>query len=443
MRYFFSTPEQEREMLQAIGVDSFEELIQIVPDELRVKGELGLDAPVSELELQQEAEALSNANRPSCINTCFLGGGAYDHFIPQVVDFITSRSEFYTAYTPYQAEVSQGTLQAMYEFQTMICQLSGMDVANASLYDGGSAVAEACSLALSAARKKKILISETVNPRYREIAATYLQNREAELVVIPHTDGMTDLNALEKHLPDAACAVIQSPNYFGLVEDWSAVRGIIPDKAKTLLVAVSDPTTLQLLESPGKSGADIYVGEGQVLGNTMSYGGPYLGLMAVKSKLVRKMPGRIIGRTEDRQGRQGFVLTLQTREQHIRRENATSNICTNQGLMALRATVYLALMGRTQLRKLAELCFHKTQYALSRIAELENYHLPYGNRCLKEFVVEVPGSAKKLVQQAEREGIFFSTVSTDASDRQILIAVTEKRSKSDIHTLTDFLARSA
>ena len=427
-------------MLTTIGVDSFDELIRIIPERLRTRLPLGLEDPLSELELINLAESKTAENRPSCQLLNFLGGGAYDHFIPQTVDFITGRSEFYTAYTPYQAEVSQGTLQAMYEYQSMICELSGLDVANASLYDGGSAVAEACSLSLNHTRKRRILFSQTLNPNYRAVADTYLQNRESEQVTIPACAGRTDLKALIAALDEnTAAVVIQSPNYYGLVEDWTLVRSHLPANQKTMLIAVSDPLALPLLKTPGDCGADIYVGEGQPLGLPLSFGGPYLGLMAVQEKLVRRMPGRIIGRTVDEDGKEGYVLTLQTREQHIRRENATSNICTNQGLMALRATVYLALMGPVNLRRVAELCFNKAQYAADEIEGIDGYSLVFDRQFLKEFVVETPLSAVQLCRQADRRGLHISPFRWDSTDRQILLAFTEKRSRADIDRLIDFL----
>ncbi len=439
MHYIPVTPDTEREMLQAAGVSSFDELISIVPDELRIKEPIGVGDALSEQELLNLSHRIASQNHAAGNQLNFMGGGAYDHFIPAAVDFLAGRSEFYTAYTPYQAEVSQGTLQAMYEFQTMICELSGMDVANASLYDGGSAVAEACSMSLAATRKNKVLLSGTMNPRYIEVIRTYMENRDVEIIILPHENGRTTLDISEELLGNAACVAVQSPNYFGLVEDWTVFSEKI-SAHPALLIAVSNPTDLSLLKPPGDCGAHIFAGEGQALGNPLSFGGPYLGLMAVKMKLVRKMPGRIIGRTRDLNGKEGFVLTLQTREQHIRRENATSNICTNQGLMALRATIYLSLMGKLNFPALAKMCFDKAHYTAKKISQLPGFSIKYDNRFLKEFVVSCPVSVDRIIKDGEKNGFFLSPVEGDSSDSLLLIAVTEKRSREDIDKLLTFLS---
>ncbi len=439
MQYIPSTPEQIKEMTNAIGIDCLDDLFSIIPKTLKLKEKLGLNDSISEMELEVESQKISSLNNSASENLCFLGSGSYDHYIPKAVDFLSSRSEFYTAYTPYQAEVSQGTLQVLYEFQTMICELSGLDVANASLYDGASALAEACSIALASNKKKtKLLISSTVNPRYLEVVKTYMQNRDVELIMLPKINGKTDLSKIRNNIDEVAGVVIQSPNFFGIVEDWTAVKSELAD-SKALLIAVSDPMSLSILKSPGECGADIFVGDGQTLGNPMSYGGPHLGLMAVTTKLMRKMPGRIIGKTVDVDGNVGFVLTLQTREQHIRREKATSNICTNQGLMALRSAIYMSLLGKEKLPELANLCCQKAQYTATEIDKLSCYSLPYGNQFVKEFVVKSSKSALDIVRLAENNGIFIGTVENDETDRLIQIAVTEKRTKSDIDELISFL----
>ena len=437
MHYIPCTESQEKELLDEIGISSFEELIDIIPSNLRVKDQIGIGLPLSEIEIERNSKALISKNKIASENLCFLGGGVYDHFIPKAVDAIAARSEFYTAYTPYQAEVSQGTLQYLYEFQTMICELSGMDVANASLYDGASALAEACSLAISSTRLSKIAISKTVNPKYSEVVETYLKNRDIEIIYIDSINGKTNLSQIESHIDGLAGVVIQSPNYYGIIEDWIQAKENLT-KSKALLIAVSDPVSLSIIKSPGDCGADIYAAEGQSLGNYMSYGGPYLGLLAVKNKLMRKMPGRIVGKTVDKDGKQGFVLTLQTREQHIRRENATSNICTNQGLMALRATIYMSLMGKSGLPALAKLCFDKAQYTASKLTELNNVELPYGTDFIKEFTIKINNSAQKVKLNALSKSIFINTIDGDETDSLLQICVTEKRTLKEISTLINF-----
>ncbi|UCH64233.1 MAG: aminomethyl-transferring glycine dehydrogenase subunit GcvPA [Fidelibacterota bacterium] len=427
-------------MLKAIGVQSFEELIKIIPAELRANGELGLDPSLSEMEVSSGFNSLGSMNRPAANGICFLGGGAYDHYTPETAKAIVQRSEFYTAYTPYQAEVSQGTLQVMYEFQSLVCELSGLDVANASLYDGASAAAEACLLALSASDCEKILLPETLCPRTRAVIETYLQNRSAEVVSVASRDGRIDLDNLAAESTEAAGVVIQSPNYLGLLEDWAAARRVLTNN-DTLLIAAADPLTLGLLESPGAAGADVYVGEGQTLGIPLSYGGPYLGLMATREKYIRRLPGRIAGRTVDRQGHPGFVMVLRTREQDIRREKATSNICTNQGLMALWATVYLSMLGREGLQRLARLCFDKSQYLGQAIAGLQGFELPFGFGYVKEFVVRTPIPARDLCSRAEKEDLFMGTVAWQGEEL-LRLAVTEKRTKAEMDHLVDFLGKA-
>lgn len=439
--YIPATDAEEQDMLEAIGVRSFEELIKIIPPELRVKGELGLGPGHSEVEVSAELKRLAGMNRPAAAGICFLGGGAYDHYTPEAVRAIARRSEFYTAYTPYQAEVSQGTLQVMYEFQSLVCELSGLDVANASLYDGASAAAEACSLALGATGHEKILLPETLRPRTRAVIETYLQNRSAEIASVASRNGRVDLDDLAAKSGAAAGVVIQSPNMLGLLEDWAAARRVLPAEG-VLLIADADPLTLGIQESPGAAGADVYVGEGQSLGIPLSYGGPYLGLMATKEKYIRRLPGRIAGRTVDREGRPGFVMVLRTREQDIRREKATSNICTNQGLMALWATVYLSLLGREGLQQLAGLCFDRSQYLGRAIAGLPGFELPFGFGYVKEFVVRTPIPARDLRAKAEKEGFFMGVVTWQGEDL-LQLAVTEKRTRAEMDRLVDFLRQAA
>lgn len=434
--YIPSNKKNEKEILDILEISTFEDLIAIIPPNLRVKnGILGLESGISEYELDLFIKSLKSTSFSSK-KLCFSGGGVYDHYIPKVIDFIASRSEFNTAYTPYQPEVSQGTLQYIYEFQSMICELSGLDISNASLYDGASALAEACSLAISHTRNKKILISETVNPIYLDVVKTYLKYREVEIVVIQTVDGITDFDKIKKiNLNDIACIAIQSPNFYGYLEDWKKYSNLLKDY-KGLLISVSDPISLSILESPGKTGADIYVGEGQVLGNYLSYGGPNLGLFAIKNNLKRKLPGRVVGMTTDINGNTGFVLTLQTREQHIRRSKATSNICTNQSLLALRAVIYMSLLGKEGLPNLAKLCFQKSQYAANKISKIKGFNLLSNRRdFIKEFTVEIDSSATKLKREAEKVDILFDCI----GENMLKFSFTEKRTKSEIDKLITFL----
>lgn len=440
-QYIPNTEEEQLRMLNEVGIASFEELLNSIPETLRFKGDLPLPPAKSEIEHKQDVQKILFGDASTATHISFLGGGSYDHFIPHVVDVLISRSEFYTAYTPYQAEVSQGTLQAMYEYQSMICELTGMDLANSSMYDGASAMAEACLLASRHTRRKKILISNSVNPVYVDVAITYAHHQGLEFEFIDLEEGVTSLNSMESKLSgDVAGVVIQNPNFYGGLEDLSAIKASIAD-AKIQLIAVVNPISLNLLEAPGKQGVDIVVGEGQSLGNHMSFGGPYLGFMAVKEPLIRKVPGRIAGESIDVHGNRAFVMVLRTREQDIRREKATSNICTNQGLNALAACIYMSTLGKNGLRKVAELCTQKAHYLAREIGALDGYSVPT-KYFFNEFVIEVPGTAKKLVQEASKAG-FFPGISLSQfkgeSDNKLLIAVTEKRTKAEMDKLIAFL----
>ena len=436
MNYQPATKEDEKKLLLASQVKSFSELIKIIPEKFKLKDLIGLGKPLSEIELDSELTKISKKNKTNIIP--FVGNGIYDHYIPKVVDFITSRSEFYTAYTPYQPEVSQGTLQYLYEFQSMLCELSGMEVANASLYDCASSIAEACSLAISSTRKNTILLSDMLHPNYIEVIRTYFKERNVKIQIIASKDGLIDNKIISSSMnDDVACIVIQSPNYYGLIEN---IEMISTYKSKSLLVCVSDPISMSLLKSPGDMGADIYVGEGQPLGNYMQLGGPYIGLFATKLKLARKMPGRIIGKTLDLNGDEGYVMTLQTREQHIRRDKATSNICTNQGLLALRCTIYMALLGKNGIPGIAKICYDNAQYAAEKINKISNFNVFAGNRgFIKEFTVSTDLSAKTVQKEALKQNILIDLPLNDETDTLILLAFTEKRSKEDIDKLIGFL----
>ncbi len=432
MAYLFNTPEDQSQMLAAIGMDNLEELFASVPADLRLSEPLDLPPALTELELSQHVTRLANENQSAADHVCFLGGGSYDHFVPAVVDSLASRGEFYTSYTPYQPEVSQGNLQAMFEYQTMVCQLTGLDVANASLYDGGSATIEAVLMALNATRRDgKVVTSASLHPEYRAIMETYLENLPTELVTVAAPDGQTDLDALSAAVDSqTACVVIGHPNFWGVLEPMDQVAQIA-HQAGALLIQVFDPISLGLLKRPGDLGADIGVAEGQSLGTPMCFGGPYLGLMACRESFLRRLPGRIAGETTDRRGRRCWVLTLQTREQHIRRDKATSNICTNQGLIALRAAIYLALLGPHGLRETAELCLQKARYAQEKLTAGSRFRLAYSHPTFKEFVVrDTQSRVAELLSEARSQGwlagIPLGRWYPELHDC-FLVAVTEKR----------------
>jgi glycine dehydrogenase subunit 1 len=448
LSYVVHTRDEQRAMLQAIGVDAIESLFSTIPPSLRLKRPLAIAPALSEMESSSHLGALANQNLCGESAVCFLGGGAYDHFIPAVVDAIAGRSEYYTAYTPYQAEASQGSLQAFFEFQTLICQLTGLDVANASLYDGGSAVAEAVLMACGVTgRHGQALIAESVHPEYRRTLSTYLANLDTRVVELPTPNGFLDPDDLTKTITDdTACVVVQHPNFFGCLEEVEAV-GKIAKAHGALFVSSFDPISLGLLARPGQYGADIAVAEGQSLGNPMSYGGPYLGLLACREEYVRKLPGRLVGQTTDRNGKRCWVLTMQTREQHIRREKATSNICTNQGLMALKATVYLAALGPQGLRETAELCVRKAHYAAHQLTRGGKHRLRFSRPYFKEFTLGgVPNAGRtldRLQGAGYLGGLHLGRWYPHLNDC-ISVAVTEKRTKAEIDGLAAaFAAKGA
>ena len=441
MAYLYSTPEQQQEMFEAIGVESIDDLLQQVPAEVRLDRELNLPPALTEIELEQHVRALADKNTHGSVS--FLGGGAYDHFVPAAVDEIAGRGEFYTAYTPYQPEASQGSLQAFFEFQTLICQLTGMDVSNASLYEGGTAVSEAVFMATRVNnRTKKVAISETVHPQYRQVVETYLHNLPTEIVTLPAKNGRTDIEkAAELIDEDTSCLVFQHPNFYGCLEDAQALCDLAKTK-QALSVVSFDPISLGVLKRPGDYGADIAVAEGQPLGIPLQYGGPYLGLLSCKEKFVRRMPGRLIAQAVDRDGRPCYVLGLQTREQHIRRDKATSNICTNQGLLALRATAYLSLVGKQGIREVAELCCQKAHYAAEQLCSIDGIELKYDAPFFKEFTLKVaPAKKAALIEKAAQAGFDigpaldqFPNALADTND-SLLVAVTESRTKAEIDGL--------
>ncbi len=441
MPYIPNTDADRRIMLEKIGAGDIEDLLSPVPENLRFKGSLDLPKAISEMELLAEIEGISRHNKSDLIN--FSGGGVYDHFIPAAVGAIASRPEFVTAYTPYQAEVSQGTLQVIYEFQTHICRLTGMDVANASMYDGASAMAEAANLSMSKTRRSKVIVSDTVNPLFRNVMKTYLSGREIDILTVPGNHGITDFNRLNDAVDDSvSCVIMAQPNFFGLLEDIEQASEMI-HKAGGHLVVVIDPISAVLLKSPGDCGADIAVGEGQPLGIPLNFGGPLLGFFSCKIDLVRQMPGRIVARTEDVDGKTGFVLTLQTREQHIRRDRATSNICTNQALCATMATVYMSLMGKHGLKQVALLCLEKAHRTAEKISALDGFELRFSGEFIREFAVKTPLNAGEVIDRLIAKNSILSGINLGrfytGMDDSLLITVTEKRTEAEIDIFIDAL----
>jgi glycine dehydrogenase subunit 1 len=439
LSYVLNTAADQQAMLAQIGVASVEDLFASIPAAVRLKKPLRVPPALTEIELQQHVQALAGRNQPADAAVCFLGGGSYDHFIPAVVDAVAGRSEYYTAYTPYQAEASQGSLQAFFEYQTLICQLTGLDVANASLYDGGSAVAEAVLMAMNVTPKRhKVLVAESLHPEYRLTLATYLANLDARVTTLPAPQGYLDPDDLKRAVDDQTlCVVVQHPNFFGSLEEVEALAGAAQARGALFIVSF-DPISMGLLKRPGQYGADIAVAEGQCLGNSMAYGGPYLGILACREEYVRKIPGRLVGQTVDRQGKRCFVLTLQTREQHIRREKATSNICTNQGLFALRAAVYLAALGPQGLKETAALCTRKAHYAAEQLTGIPGIRLRFQRPFFKEFAIRVQPSApillERLLLAGFHAGLHLGRWYPQLGDC-ITVAVTEKRTRSEIDAL--------
>jgi glycine dehydrogenase subunit 1 len=444
MSYSPNTEQDRQIMLQKIGVKNFEELISAVPEQIQLREDLKLSPALSEMELSQLLSEMAKENKNVLESISFLGGGAYDHFIPSVINHIISRSEFYTAYTPYQAEVSQGTLQSIYEYQSLICELTGMDVSNASMYDAATAVAEAALLSHSHTGREEIIFSGAICPNYRKVLETYSRSLGLRLKAIPMENGLTDLEKLkEKVGQKTACVIVQSPNFFGLIENIEEIERITHNQGG-LLAMISDPISLGILKPPGEYKADIAVGEGQVLGNSLNFGGPYLGYFAAKMDLIRRMPGRIIGTTTDQKGDRGFVLTLQTREQHIRREKATSNICTNESLCALAATVYLSLLGKNGVQKIAHLCLQKSHYAFEKITQIPGFKPRFSAPFFKEFVVETPIPPKKIIKSLLKKNI-FAGIDLDSFKiglkNALLVAVTERRTKEQIDSFVAELSK--
>ena len=420
-------------MLHAIGVSSFDDLIVDIPEEIRLKKALDLFPASDEPEVRKLLEGLASANRSTVDYVSFLGGGAYDHFIPAAIKTITSRSEFYTAYTPYQAEVSQGTLQAIYEYQSLICRLYEMDVTNASMYDGATALAEAVLMAMNVTGRGQVVVAGKLHPYNSSVLKTYLEAAGHNAVIQNALEeGIGSISALKELVGDTVAAVVvQQPNFYGSLEDVEAI-GAIAHENGALFVVSADPHSLRVLAAPGCYGADIAVGEGQPLGTSQSFGGPYLGIFTVKQPLVRKIPGRLVGMTKDKDGEDGFILTLQTREQHLRREKATSNICSNQALNALQAAVYLSLLGKQGLQQVAAQSTLRAHYLAEKIAAIPGFSLKYASPFFREFVVETPIPAADIIEQMLEHKVFAGYDLAAHGETGLLVAVTEKRTRQEL-----------
>jgi glycine dehydrogenase subunit 1 len=440
LRYIPNSPDERADMLREIGVASTEKLFDSIPENLRLREHLNVPAAMSELELLKRFEEMGARNQ-AAQRTSFLGGGAYAHYTPTIVDHLISRSEFFTAYTPYQPEISQGTLQAIFEFQTLVCQLTGMDIANASMYDGSTAMAEAVLMAERVTRRSKVIISSAIHPQYLEVAHTYVQHAGIDLqrAEFDPESGQTPARAFAAIDDQTAAIVVQSPNFFGAIEDLPGLAEKAHAAGALLIVTVTEAMSFGLLKSPGACGADIVVAEGQSFGVPLSYGGPYVGLFATRDKYARQIPGRLVGEAYDKNGRRGFVLTLATREQHIRREKATSNICTNEGLIALAATIYLETMGRRGIQEVARQCAQKAHYALREIGKLEGFSLPYSAPFFNEFVVRASSPASPLLDELAREkgidgGIALARFDSERPN-DFLVCVTEINTREQIDAL--------
>ncbi|GLX69714.1 aminomethyl-transferring glycine dehydrogenase subunit GcvPA [Paenibacillus glycanilyticus] len=445
-RYIPMTDQDQADMLATIGVSNTEELFRDIPESIRYRGTLPMSSALDEWSLLEHMKELAGQNADTDRYKSFLGAGIYDHHLPVVINHMISRSEFYTAYTPYQPEISQGELQAIFEFQSYICMLTGMAVANASMYDGTTALSEAGALAAGATKRKQLVISRTVHPEAREMVLTMAKGLNLEVVEVGYANGVTDLEALKEAVTtDTAAVLVQSPNFFGAVEDLAAIEPIIHG-VKGLFVVSTNPMSLGLLETPGKLGADICVGDAQPLGISMSLGGPTCGFFAVAEPLTRRMPGRIVGQTKDLDGKRGFVLTLQAREQHIRREKATSNICSNQALLALCASIYLSTMGKQGLIDAANLNVQKAHFAASELQQ-HGFELAFGTPFFNEFVIKLPEGASvretnlKLLE-AGFIGGYDLGISYPELKGHMLIAVTEKRTRSEIESFANRLEES-
>lgn len=444
MRYIPNSPEERAEMLEFVGLSNADELFRSIPADVQLGRKLNVTDPLAESEVIAAMEGMA-AKNTATTKPSFLGAGVYSHYSPTVVDHLIQRSEFFTSYTPYQPEISQGTLQYIFEFQTLVCQLTGMEVANASMYDGSTAMAEAYLMAQRVTRRDKIVVATSVHPEYREVARTYTQHGSAEIVEAAYdasTGRLADTSALDDK---TAALVIQSPNFFGCIEDVKALADAAHAVGALLIVVVTEAISFGLLKTPGECGADIVVGEGQSWGVPTSFGGPHLGLFATREKHIRNMPGRLCGIAYDKNGNRGFVLTLSTREQHIRREKATSNICTNQGLIALVATIYMETMGKKGLQEVAEQNAQKAAYAKSQIAAIEGYSIPFSSPTFNEFVVRGPRPATETLESVREKGIVGGLALSKyygGHENDFLVCVTETNSREQIEFLVESIRHS-
>ena len=434
-KYFPHTADDLQAMLTAVGVDSLDSLYAQIPDSIRFRGDYQIPSEMCEMEVRQLFEKLGSQNDQL---TCFAGYGVYDHYTPSVIPSLLQRSEFLTSYTPYQAEISQGTLHYIFEYQSMMAELTGMDISNASMYDGTTAAAEAMMMAVAAGKKQnKVLVSETLNPKTRQVLDTYALHQGIKLITIPMKDGVTSRENLEALMAEGGVAgvMVQQPNVYGIVEDYTGFADACHNQ-KALLIMDGVAADLAVLKTPGEWGADIAVGDGQSLGIPMQFGGPYVGYMCCTEKLIRKMPGRIVGMTKDTRDQRCFVLTLQAREQHIRRQKATSNICSNQSLMALFVTIYCSLMGKQGLKEAAQLSYAGAHYLCDKLIETGRFHLVYDKPFFNEFYVQYDGDADTLYQRFIEAGILGGVRHEDG----FLFAVTEKRTKEEIDNLVKIAA---
>lgn len=442
MRYIPLTNDEKQEMLKTIGVETVEELFEDIPQEMILDGDLDLPEALSEAELIRHFKELAAKNNDATKSVSFLGAGSYDHLIPSMIKHVVGRGEFLTAYTPYQPEITQGVLQSIFEYQTLISEITGMEASNASMYDGASALAEACLMACAATRRELVVLPSTLNPEWQDVVRTYLEHQDVSMAFLPYdaATGIVDVQALDD-IPwsEAACVVVQQPNFFGLLENVTALGAQIKEHGGLLVMAV-DPISLSILKSPGEQGADIALGDGQSLGQAMGFGGPSLGFFATSGKLIRRMPGRVVGETVDTEGNRGFVLTLQTREQHIRREKATSNICSNQALNALTAAVYLSVMGKEGFRDVGYQSLQKANYMKNRLLEIPDLKSPFTAPSFREFVIQGAVDWEKINLELVDHG-FIGGLPLARFDlpELVLFSVTEARTKEEIDNFVNTL----
>jgi len=442
MDYISNTTAEKNKMLKEIGIKAVEDLFKMIPAEVTADDELNIESGISELELMRKAQIIAKKNKSLAQQISFLGAGAYDHYVPGIIDALISRSEFYTAYTPYQAELSQGTLEAIYEYQSMICDLTGMGITNASMLDGASAAAEAVTMAARISRRSQVLLPDTINPAYREVIKTYGAGVDLEFIDLESKEEIIEPSLVEKNIGEKTAAVVlQYPNFYGSLEKMEEISKIIKENKKTIFVVIANPILLGVLKAPADFGADIVVGEAQNLGSGLNYGGPNLGFMACKDnrKMLRQLPGRIVGKTNDIEGKEGFVLTLQTREQHIRREKATSNICTNEALNALMATIYLSTLGKTGLKEVGEQCYHKAHYLAQQIDKISGYEVANKNNFFHEFILKTEKESSQLIDKLLQEDILIGYDLKRINQDGILVCVTEKRTKAEMDQLVEKL----